>query len=149
MNSLKILATALAIAPALTFTMPALAADTKSPIIGAWRMTALEVGAAGNLQAIPYSGQLVFTQGGTLSVQAMNPDANAADTPYTTKAYEAYYGPVEIDDAKNIFAITVESSLVRNLIGQRLERKFEVTGDKLVISPVDAAEGWRVSYDRF
>jgi opacity protein-like surface antigen len=145
MNSLKILAAALALA----FTSPAFASDAKSPIIGAWRMTMVEVGAAGNLQAIPYSGQLVFTQGGTLSVQAMNPDANAADTPYTTKAYEAYYGPVEIDDAKNIFAITVVSSLVRNLIGQRLERKFEVTGDKLVISPVDAAEGWRVSYDRF
>lgn len=145
MNSFKILAAALALA----FTSPAFASDVKSPIIGAWHMTALEVGAAGNLQTIPYSGQLVFTQGGTLSVQAMNPDANAADTPYTTKAYEAYYGPVEIDDDKNIFAITVESSLVRNLIGQRLERKFEVTGDKLVISPVDAAEGWRVSYDRF
>ncbi len=65
-------------------------------------------------QAIPYSGQLVFTQGGTLSVQAMNPDANAADTLYTTKAYEAYYGPVEIDYTLNIFAITLESSLVRN-----------------------------------
>ncbi|MBB3571291.1 lipocalin-like domain-containing protein [Rhizobium sp. BK491] len=145
MNRFKILAAVMT----LVFTSPTFASDSKSPIIGAWRMTALEVGAAGNLQAIPYSGQLVFTQGGTLSVQAMNPDANAADTPYTTKAYEAYYGPVEIDDAKNIFAITVESSLVRNLIGQRLERKFEVTGDKLVISPVDAAEGWRVSYDRF
>jgi hypothetical protein len=95
-------------------------------------MASLEVGPQGNLQPIPYSGQLVFTQGGTLSVQAMNPDANAADTPYTTKAYEAYYGPVDIDDAKNVFSITVESSLVRNLIGQRLERKFEVwrqTGD--------------------
>lgn len=145
MNRFKISAAALTLA----FTSPAFASDAKSPVIGAWRMTALEVGAAGNLQAIRYSGQLVFTQGGTLSVQAMNPDANAADTPYTTKAYEAYYGPVEIDDAKNIFAITVQSSLVRDLIGQRLERKFEVTGDKLVISPVDAAEGWRVSYDRF
>jgi hypothetical protein len=30
----------------------------------------------------------------------MNPDANAADTPYTTKAYEAYDGPVEIDAAE-------------------------------------------------
>ncbi len=39
--------------------------------------------------------------------------------------------------------------MIRNLIGQRLERKFEVIGDKLVISPPDAAEGWRVSYDRF
>ncbi len=145
MNRFKILAAAMT----LVFTSPAFASDAKSPIIGAWRMTALEVGAAGNLQAIPYSGQLVFTHAGTLSVQAMNPDANAADTPYTTKAYEAYYGPVEIDDAKNIFAITVESSLVRDLIGQRLERKFEITGDKLVVSPVDTAEGWRVNYDRF
>lgn len=136
-------------ASALAFSSAAFANDAKSPIVGAWKMTSLEVGPQGNLQAIPYSGQLVFTQGGTLSVQAMNPDANATDTPYTTKAYEAYYGPVEIDDAKNVFAITVESSLVRNLIGQRLERKFEVSGDKLVISPVDAAEGWRVTYDRF
>jgi opacity protein-like surface antigen len=136
-------------ASAFAFSSAAFANDAKSPIVGAWKMTSLEVGPQRNLQAIPYSGQLVFTQGGTLSVQAMNPDANAADTPYTTKAYEAYYGPVEIDDAKNVFAITVESSLVRNLIGQRLERKFEVSGDKLVISPVDAAEGWRVTYDRF
>ncbi len=30
-------------------------------------------------------------------------------SPYTAKAYEAYYGPGDIDDAKNIFAITVES----------------------------------------
>lgn len=65
--------------------------------------------------------------------------APARIRPTPRKAYEAYYGPVEIDDTKNIFAITVESSLVRN--GQRLERKFEVTGDRL------AAEGWRVSYD--
>ncbi|MFT2215477.1 lipocalin-like domain-containing protein [Rhizobium giardinii] len=145
MNSFQIAiaASAFALSPA------AFANDAQSPIVGAWKMTSLEVGPQGNLQPIPYSGQLVFTQGGTLSVQAMNPDANAADTPYTTKAYEAYYGPVEIDDAKNVFAITVESSLVRNLIGQRLERKFEVSGDKLVISPVDAAEGWRVTYDRF
>lgn len=38
---------------------------------------------------------------------------------------------------------------MRNLVGQRLERKFEVAGDNLVISPVDAVEGWSVTYDRF
>nr|WP_234835332.1 lipocalin-like domain-containing protein [Sinorhizobium meliloti] len=31
--------------------------------------------------------------------------------------------------------MTVESSLVRNLIGQKMERKFEVTEDQLVITP--------------
>ncbi len=145
MNSFKILASALALA----FTSPAFASDVKSPIIGAWRMTALEVGAAGNLQTIPYSGQLVFTQGGTLSVQAMNPDANAADTPYTTKAYEAYYGPVEIDDAKDLLRDHRGVLSGPQPDRSETERKFEVTDDKLVISPVDAAEGWRVSYDRF
>jgi hypothetical protein len=147
MNSVKIAIAAFA-ALAFAVSSPAFANDAKSPIIGAWKMTSLEVGTQGNLQAIPYSGQLVFTKGGTLSVKAMNPDANAADTPYH-KAYEVYYGLVEIDAPKSVFAITVESSLVRNLVGQRLERKFEVAGDKLVISPVDAVEGWSVTYDRF
>ncbi len=82
----------------------------KSPIIGAWRMTSLEVGAEGNLQAIPIQASSCSPKGAPCRFEAMNPDANAADTPYTTKAYEAYYGPVEIDDAKKIFAITVESS---------------------------------------
>ena len=78
------------------------------PIIGAWRMTSLEVGTEGNLQPIPYSGQVIFSEAGTLSVQAMNPDADAPDTPYTTNGYEAYYGPVAINDEDNTFVITVE-----------------------------------------
>jgi hypothetical protein len=44
--------------------------------------------------------QVIFSQGGTLSVQAMNPDAAAEPTPYTANGYEAYYGPVEVDEAK-------------------------------------------------
>jgi hypothetical protein len=82
-------------------------------------MTSLEVGTEGNLQPVPYSGQIMFTGSCTVSVQAMNPDANAPATPYTTNGYEAYYGTVVIDEAAKTFTMTVESSLVRNLIGQR------------------------------
>ena len=57
---------------------------------------------------MPYSGQVIFSQGGTLSVQAMNPDPNAEPTTYTASGYEAYYGPVEIDEANDTFTITVE-----------------------------------------
>lgn len=111
-------------------------------------MTSLQVTDAGGKKIeIPYSGQVIFSQGGTLSVQAMNPDAAADPTPYTANGYEAYYGPVEIDEAEKTFAITVESSLVRNLIGQRMERKFEVD-DQLTIMPADPKEGWRVTYER-
>lgn len=42
----------------------------------------------------------------------------------------------------------MESSLVRNLIGRKMERKFEVTGDQLVITPANPEEGWRVTYKR-
>jgi hypothetical protein len=45
--------------------------------------------------------------------------------------------------------MTVEASLVRNLIGQNLTRVFEVSGDTLVLTPADPAEGWRVTYERF
>jgi hypothetical protein len=58
----------------------------------------------------------------------MNPDANAPATPYTTSGYEAHYGTVTVDDAAKTFTMTVESSLVRNLIGQSMTRVFDVSG---------------------
>lgn len=145
MNNVKIVLVAMAMA----VSSPALANDEKGSIVGAWNMTSLQfTDASGTQNTIPYSGQVIFSTGGTLSVQAMNPDAAAEPTPYTANGYEAYYGPVEIDTAKKTFAITVSSSLVRDLIGQRLERNFEVTEDQLVITPTNASEGWRVTYER-
>jgi hypothetical protein len=128
------------------------------PLVGAWRMTSLEVGTEGNLQRVPYSGQIIFTRSGTMSVQAMNPDANAPETPYTLNGYEAFYGTVAVDTAargtgrhraRGKFDVTVESSVVRDLIGQRLTRVFKVSRNKLVLTPTDPAEGWRVTYERF
>ena len=148
------LALAIALAVALlafapSFAEPSVAARGMSALVGGWRMTLLEVGTEGNLQPVPYSGQIIFTKSGTMSVQAMNPDANAPDTPYTMNGYEAFYGTVTIDDDAGTFVVTVESSLVRTLIGQSLTRVFEVSGDTLVLTPADPAEGWRVTYERF
>ena len=145
----KIAALALALTLALVVSAPVFAQDCTSPLVGAWRMTSLEVGTEGTLQPVPYSGQIMFTGSCTVSVQAMNPDANAPATPYTTNGYEAYYGTVTIDEAAKTFTMTVESSLVRNLIGQRMTRVFDVSGDTLVLTPTDPAEGWRVTYERF
>jgi hypothetical protein len=147
---LSIITLALALAPAIGHIVspPALAQTCTSPLVGAWRMTTLEVGTAGNLQAVPYSGQIIFTASCNVSVQAMNPDADAPATPYTMSGYESYYGTYSIDDAAQTFAMTPESSLVRNLIGQSMTRKFDVSGDILVLTPTDPAEGWRVTYER-
>ena len=74
----KLTITALALALALWAPAPASAQACTSPLVGGWRMTSLEVGAEGNLQPVPYSGQIVFTGSCTMSVQAMNPDPNAS-----------------------------------------------------------------------
>lgn len=142
-NQMKLAVLALGMA----FSAPALADDAS--IVGVWNMTSLQfTGADGTVAEVPYSGQVIFSEGGTLSVQAMDANAEAAPTAFTVNGYEAYYGPVEVDEEANTFVITVESSLVRDLIGQRLVRNFEVTSDQLVILPADPAEGWRVTYER-
>ena len=112
-------------------------------------MTSLEVGTEGDLDPVPYSGQITFTKSGSMSVQAMNPDTEAPDTPYTVNGYEAFYGAVAVDRATGTFAVTIESSLARDLIGQRLTRVFEVSRNTLVLTPTDPAEGWRATYERF
>lgn len=75
-------------------------AQSRSPLVGAWRMTTLEVVSNGKLQSVPYSGQLIITSAGTLSAQNMDPNPNAAPTPYTANGYEALYGAIAIDDSK-------------------------------------------------
>lgn len=118
------------------------------PIIGEWTMTMLEFQTDGEFGEVPFSGQIIFTDAGTVSVQAQNPDTSAADTAYTVQGYEAFYGDAEIDADAGTFSVDVESAAARDLIGQTLTRNYEVTGNTLVLTPTDPAEGWRVTYDR-
>ena len=143
------LAVALLLSAAPSFAQPGKAHPGASLLVGAWRMSSLEVGSEGNLRPVPYSGQIIFTESCNVSVQAMNPDANAPATPYTMNGYEAYYGTFTVDEAAKTFTMTPESSLVRDLIGQSMTRVFEVSGDTLVLTPPDPAEGWRATYERF
>jgi hypothetical protein len=143
-----VLAVALLVAT-FSFAQPGMAHRDTSPLVGGWRMTSLETGTPGNLRPVPYSGQIIFTRSGTVSVQAINPDTSAPDTPYTINGYEAFYGTVAVNKAAGTFVVTVESAAVRNLIGQRLTRVFKVSGDRLVLTPTDPAEAWRVTYKRF
>ena len=116
-------------------------------LTGEWRMTSLEVGTEGDLAPVPYSGQVVFTDD-TMSVQAMNPDTSAPDTPLTVQGYEAYYGDLTTDADAGTLTVTVESAAARDLIGQTFDRNFEVDGDTLVLTPADPSEGFRVTYER-
>lgn len=121
---------------------------SSEPIVGEWTMSTLEMQNEGEFETVPFGGQIIFTEAGTVSVQAQNPDPAASDTPYTVQGYEAYYGDAVVDDAAGTVTFDVTSAAVRDLIGETLVRNFEVTDDTLVLTPVDESEGWRVTYDR-
>ncbi|GGG30085.1 hypothetical protein GCM10007304_49780 [Rhodococcoides trifolii] len=116
-------------------------------LTGEWRMTSLQVGTEGHLTSVPYAGQVIFTDD-TMSVQAMNPDTSAADTPLTVQGYEAYYGNLVTDPGAGTLAVTVESAAARDLIGQTFDRNYEIDGDTLVLTTVNPDEGFRVTYER-
>ena len=117
-------------------------------LAGEWRMTSFEVGREGDRQIVPYSGRVILSPSGTISVQAMNPDTEAPDTRYTVNGYEAYYGTVEVDLSAGQFAATISSAAARGLIGQTLTRAFDVSDSTLVVTPTDPSEVWRVTYER-
>jgi hypothetical protein len=126
---------------------PSPTASAMSPLVGEWEMTSLEIGAEGDLQPLPYGGQVIFTASGTMAVQAANPDTDAPDGPYTVGGYEAFYGEVTRIDGDS-FTVEVESALARDLVGQSLARDYDVSGDTLVLTPTDPSEGFRATYAR-
>lgn len=143
-----VLLLALAAALLVTGAQTSDAHPRSAQLVGTWRMTKLELGTPGNLQPVPYSGEIIFTKAGTVSVQAMNPDAEAPDTPYTVNGYEAYFGTVAVDRRAGTFVMTVESAAVRDLIGQQLPRAYRVSRNTLVLTPTDPAGGFRATYER-
>ncbi|MFG6444644.1 hypothetical protein ACFXQA_05165 [Microbacterium sp. P07] len=140
--------TACAAPAAQTTPAPSEVTAGSDPIIGEWTMSTLEFETDGEFDVVPFAGQIIFTDAGTVAVQAQNPDTTAPDTAYTVQGYEAFYGDATIDQDAGTFSVDVVSAAARDLIGQTLVRNFEVTDDTLVLTPVDASEGWRVTYER-
>jgi hypothetical protein len=140
---------AVAVVSAVLSPLAATAQTVDARLPGVWTMVSLEVtDASGQMQQIPFSGQIIFTADGHMAVQAMNTDAEAPDTPYTRLGYEAQYGRVVTDEAAGALAFTIESALVRDLISQTLERRYEFEGDQFILMPADPSEGFRVTYEQ-
>ena len=140
---------AVAVVSAVLSPLAASAQAVDARIPGVWTMVSLEVAdPSGQMQQIPYSGQIIFTADGHMAVQAMNTDPEAPDTPYTRHGYEAQYGRFVTDEAAGTLNFTIESALVRDLIGQTLERRYEFEGDQFILMPADPSEGFRVTYEQ-
>jgi hypothetical protein len=122
--------------------------------IGAWRLAWLEEeDAAGNVHRADCTGLLVFTREGRMSVQVMYRDARAeapsGSVQYAQGGYEASFGRYEIDERFHRFTYHVEGALVRSLIGKDLTRRFEWSGQQLIVKSSSPNEHWRVAWEHY
>ena len=118
--------------------------------LGGWQLLALEeMRADGQMQAAQCSGMLTFTPDGHMSVHVMYLNPTSGSSTYSQGGYEASFGRYELDSRNHQFVYHVEGALVRALIGQSQERRYAFSGDKLIITPVDPAEHWRVTWKRY
>jgi Lipocalin-like domain len=128
--------------------------DIRDRLAGAWRLAWLErPGADGKPRRIDCSGLLVFTGDGHMSVQVMerNPPAQSPVSPeqYSQGGYEASWGTYKIDEQAHTFTFHVEGALVRTLIGKRLPRVYEFSGNQLMVKSNRADEHWRVAWEHY
>jgi hypothetical protein len=126
--------------------------DSKQAIqkqfLGAWRLASLEEpDASGTIYKADCTGMLVFTADGKASVQVMYRDAQSASA-YAQGGYEASYGTYQIDGSSTM-TFHIDGSLVRTLIGKYLERKYEISGNRLTITSTNSNEHWKVVWERF
>jgi hypothetical protein len=131
----------------------ATAQSDRERFVGAWRLAWLEEpGADGKVHRADCTGQFVFTSDGYASVQVMyrNPGGGAAGpVQYAQGGYEASYGRYDIDERAVTWTFHVEGAMVRSLVGKDLKRRYEFSGNQLIVTPSSPDEHWRVAWERY
>ena len=123
-------------------------------LVGAWRLASLEEqGADGQLHKVDYTGMIVYTRDGHMSVQIMARDPKApppsGPVQYEQGGYEGYYGRYDIDERAHSVTHHVEGALVRTLIGNDLTRVYEFSGKQLILKSSRPDEHWTVVWERY
>ena len=125
-----------------------LAADDKSQLQGVWRFQSeVDTRADGSVATIGpaagYSGLLVYTSDGYVSVNIMPKDrkwkgdsASESQLRETIETGTAYFGRYEVDPKEHTVTHIVEVGLEPSDEGRRLVRKYELQDDTLVLSAI-------------
>jgi hypothetical protein len=121
--------------------------------VGAWRLAWLEEpGPDGNVHRADCTGLFVFTRDGHASVHVMYrtpAGGNAGSVQYAQGGYEASYGRYDVDERAQTWTFHVEGALVRGLVGKDLKRRYEFSGNQLIVTPSSPDEHWRVAWERY
>jgi hypothetical protein len=117
-------------------------------LIGAWHLVSLNE-ATPNGTASNIVGTLIYTRDGHMSVQLMYPEsASGLTNDYVRNGYEASFGSYTLDEASHTVTHHVQGSITRELVGQDLPRRYQLTADgRLLIRSVRADEHWLVVWE--
>jgi hypothetical protein len=63
--------------------------------------------------------------------------------------YEASYGRYDIDERAQAWTFHVEGAMVRSLVGKDLKRRYEFSGNQLIVTSSSPDEHWRVAWERY
>jgi hypothetical protein len=135
-------------------------------LVGTWSVRAIEItDSAGRTVATSRPvGMIVYTPEGRMAVQIMvlprpvvppvpeGPDEVAAwsseQVRRVVETYDAYFGTYQLDEASHTVTHHVEGELRPNYVGAAYARRYEVDGDRLVLSSTSPGEHWRVIWER-
>ena len=119
-------------------------------LIGVWRLLSAEFHTSDSKILYPWgknaTGLIVYSAGGYVAAQIMNPDRphfvsrdNLKGTPAETKiafdGYQAYFGTFEVDEKEKTVIHKIQGNLFPNAVGVVLKRFYEFSGnDRLTLS---------------
>jgi lipocalin-like protein len=127
----------------------------RSPVVGSWHLVELNLpGADGTLRRITDAkGSLIYTPTGQVSVQVMYSSASATPSSgpvqYAQDGYEGSFGQYVTDDASRTVTHRYDGANVRSLLGKDLPRRYELSGNRLVLHSTRADEHWSVTWERY
>jgi quinol monooxygenase YgiN len=130
------------------------AAASRTALVGSWHLIHLEApGPDGTLRRTTGAkGSLIYTPTGQVSVQVMYPSTGDAPSggpvQYAAGGYEATFGRYTTDEATRTVTHRYEGANVRALIDADLPRRYEITGNRLVLRSTRADEHWAVTWER-
>lgn len=140
--------------------------DAPSPLVGTWTLQAVELTdlAGRPIEAPRAVGTIIYTQEGRMATQSMvlprpvvptvpeGPGEVTAWSPeqlrQVVETYDAYFGRYEVDEEAHIVTHHVEGELRPNYVGAAYARRYEVDGDRLLLSSTNPDERWRVVWQR-
>lgn len=109
-------------------------------------------------------GTIIYTPEGRVATQSMvlprpvvppvpeGPGQVTAWAPeqvrQVVETYDAYFGTYEVDETTHVVTHHVEGELRPNHVGASYRRRYEVDGDRLVLSSANPDERWRVVWER-